>query len=92
MAESEMIILWMPSDRQAYVITDWDGNVLDEGEMLTADDVICDLCNANIPLRPVPVVWTNYAVCLECLDRVIPNWRQVVGEAVAQGWQKQASE
>ncbi len=83
------LILWMPTERPAFIITDWDGNVLEVGGTLSADEVICDLCNALITIRPVPVVWENYAVCLECLDRVMPQWRDVVGEAVVEGWHEQ---
>jgi len=84
------ITLWNPpEERPSYKIYDWDGNLLEVGDTLSADEVICDLCNADVVVRPVPVVWENYAVCLECLDRIMPQWRAVVGEAVVERWHEQ---
>jgi len=37
--------------------------------VIPADVVVCDLCNAGIPTRPVPVLWDGYAVCAKCFAR-----------------------
>ncbi len=60
---------WRPTRRTAYIITDWDGNVLDAEGILEADEVICDLCNAWVTVRPVPVSG-SYALCPKCFKRM----------------------
>ncbi len=59
---------WTPTRRVAYRIIDWDGNV-HVGPTLEADVVFCDVCNALIFVRPVPVTG-SYALCPDCFRRV----------------------
>ncbi len=59
---------WRPTRRVAFVISDWDGNVLAEGGVLEADEVLCDICNAFVLIRPVPVTG-SYALCPRCFER-----------------------
>lgn len=81
--------LWMPPEtRPSFVIVDEDGEV-EVGPELTDAEVYCDLCNADIPLRPVPVV-DGYALCLECLAKVEPEWeKQVITPLLIRIWQTQ---
>lgn len=85
------IELWTPPDapRPSYILYDDNGEILEVGPLI--EDVVCDVCNATVPLRPVPVV-KGYALCLDCLDKVLPNWIREVGKAQAQKWLEQHSE
>jgi hypothetical protein len=56
---------WWPMARPSYVISDFDGNVIEIGPPLGPNEVICDFCSAEIHTRPVPVVDGN-ALCPEC--------------------------
>jgi len=85
---SKKITLWYPTHRPAYVFFDEAGNVEEEGAPLSADEVYCDLCNAEIVIRPVPVVGT-YALCLDCLNKVEPGWRKQVSKAIQRAWYEQ---
>jgi hypothetical protein len=86
--------LWYPpAERISYVILDWDGNVEEIGPVLTDADVVCDICNAEISLRPVPV-WNGNALCDDCLGKFVPDWYQRVsvmsdGEKILEDWYEQ---
>jgi hypothetical protein len=80
------IVLWNPpAHRPAYRLMDWDGNVLEEGPMLTADEVYCDLCNADVLVRPVPVI-DGHVVCLRCLQEIDPKWPEQIPLEVLLVW------
>ena len=55
---------WWLAFRPAWTITAPGGEV-EVGETLGPDLVVCDLCNADVKLRPVPVV-NGYAHCCRC--------------------------
>jgi len=82
------IELWFPpKTRPSFVLVDEDGN--DEvGAELTDAEVYCDLCNADIPLRPVPVV-SGYALCLDCLPKIEPKWDSQITPLLKLIWQTQ---
>ncbi|MEJ5200594.1 MAG: hypothetical protein WHV66_00060 [Anaerolineales bacterium] len=76
------IELWNPTERT--------GKIISNGEeayrwTLRADEVYCDLCNATVLLRPVPVI-SGYALCLRCLAEVVPNWALKVPVEVMKQW------
>lgn len=80
--------LWTPPEsRQPYVFVgeDWE---IEFGPELGEDEVYCDLCNATILLRPVPVV-DGYALCLECLPTIEPKWKELVTPLLKLIWQTQ---
>lgn len=81
------ITLWYPQQRPAYVFVDEDGEV-EVGPTLSPDDVFCDVCNAEIVIRPVPVVG-SYALCLDCLNKVEPGWRRQIPRAIQIRWNEQ---
>lgn len=84
------ITLWKPpAERTAWTLYDLDGNVLEQGPMIS--EVYCDLCNAEVVLRPVPVV-DGYALCDHCLPKVVPNWHKQVSPAVLVAWYGQMNE
>ena len=63
-----------PKERAAFlaVFADEDDLIAMEGPLLTDAEVICDLCNALVDVRPVPV-WkagSQYALCPDCFRRV----------------------
>lgn len=82
------ITLWYPQERPAYVFFDEAGNVEEEGAPLSADEVYCDICNAEIVVRPVPVVG-DYVLCLDCLNKVEPGWRRQIPRAIQIRWNEQ---
>lgn len=83
--------LWMPRPRTVGVY-DLTGKVIYEYQ-LDENTVVCDLCNANITIRPVPtIVEGHYAVCLECLKREVPDWWQKVKPWVINTWFEQLSQ
>jgi len=83
------IVLWNPpAHRPAYRLMDWDGNVLEEGPMLTADEVYCDLCNKHVPLNPAPMVG-SYVLCLDCLEKIEPGWREQITPLLETIWRDQ---
>ena len=61
--EDDLVQAWWPSFRIAWRITM--GDEVTVGPTLGPDEVICDLCNAEVQLRPVPVV-NGYALCQDC--------------------------
>ncbi|WP_322794751.1 hypothetical protein [Thermoflexus sp.] len=57
---------WMPPpERPAWAIA-WEGKI-EIGPMIS--EVICDLCNTEIAIRPVPILWGNVAACPACFKR-----------------------
>ena len=44
-----------------------DGEV-EVGDLLGPEEVICDLCNGDVSIRPVPMVG-SYALCTACFTR-----------------------
>jgi len=86
------ITLWdPPEERPAFRLLDLDGHILEEGPVLTADEVYCDLCNAEVVVRPVPVVY-GHAACLRCLSRLEPKWVEKIPFEVLAVWKFQLDE
>lgn len=81
------ITLWYPQERPAYVFLDEDGQV-EEGPLLSSDEVYCDICNADVIVRPVPMIG-SYALCLRCLSEVEPNWQRQVSKTIQRMWHEQ---
>lgn len=85
------IVLWNPPEvRPAFWFLDEDGSV-EIGPLLTADEVYCDLCNAEVPLRPAPMIG-SYVLCLECLNKVEPEWQRQVTPLLMLIWHTQLEE
>jgi hypothetical protein len=84
----KQITLWYPEERPSYRLYDWDGNLLDEGAPLSADEVYCDLCNAPLSLNPAPMVG-GYVLCLDCLEKVEPRWREQITPLLETMWRTQ---
>ena len=61
------ITAWWPAFRPAWTLVTGDGEV-EVGDLLGPEDVICDLCNADVSIRPVPMVG-SYALCTACFAR-----------------------
>ena len=59
---------WWPGFRPAWIIVVADGET-EIGDTLGPGDVICDRCNANITIRPVPVIG-DWALCPSCFARL----------------------
>jgi hypothetical protein len=58
---------WWPGFRAAWIVVG--AHEPEEiGPTLGPDEVVCDLCNATIVTRPVPVVNTD-ALCPKCFER-----------------------
>jgi hypothetical protein len=57
---------WWPEFRPAWVLVAPDGEI-EVGDTLGPDEVICDVCNAEVTIRPVPVV-NGYARCRRCFS------------------------
>ena len=86
------IVLWNPPEvRPVFRILDWDGNLVEEGPVLTEREVYCDLCNAEVPLRPAPMIG-SYVLCLECLNKVEPEWQRQVTPLLKLIWYTQLEE
>uniref|UniRef100_A0A7C4L1Y0 Uncharacterized protein n=1 Tax=Bellilinea caldifistulae TaxID=360411 RepID=A0A7C4L1Y0_9CHLR len=83
------ITLWEPEERPAYIL--YYGDVEVVGPTLAADEVVCDMCLSDLPLRPVPVV-DGDALCLECLTKVVPDWQSQVTPLLELIWRTQISE
>jgi hypothetical protein len=60
----EEVKAWWPEFRPAWVLVAPDGEI-EVGDTLGPDEVICDVCNAEVTIRPVPVV-NGYARCRRC--------------------------
>lgn len=82
--------LWMPVSRPSYILMDENGSVVEEGPELTDKEVYCDFCNADIPLRPVPVVCGS-ALCLDCL-KAEPDLKAQVTPTLMRLWEQQREE
>jgi hypothetical protein len=50
-----LVTAWWPAFRPAWTLVTGDGQV-EIGDLLGPDEVICDLCNAEVTIRPVPLV------------------------------------
>jgi hypothetical protein len=61
------VAAWWPAFRPAWTLITDDGEV-EVGDLLGPDEVICDLCNAEVTARPVPMVG-SYALCAACFAR-----------------------
>jgi len=61
------VAAWWPAFRPAWTLITGDGEV-EVGNLLGPDEVICDLCNTEVAIRPVPMVG-SYALCAACFAR-----------------------
>ena len=61
------VTAWWPAFRPAWTLVTGDGEV-EIGDLLGPDEVICDLCNAEVTIRPVPMLG-SYALCTACFAR-----------------------
>jgi hypothetical protein len=61
------ITAWWPAFRPTWTLVTGDGEV-EVGDLLGPEEVICDLCNADVSIRPVPMVG-SYALCTACFIR-----------------------
>jgi len=66
--ETVTVTAWWPSFRPSWVETDLSGSTISVGPPLGPDEVICDVCNAVITIRPVPLVG-SYALCPRCFEK-----------------------
>jgi hypothetical protein len=67
--QGEVVRAWWPTARPSWILI---GGLADDGDRevgppLGPDEAICDLCNATITTRPVPVV-SDYALCQACFQ------------------------
>ena len=85
------IELWYPEARPSYIAYTANGELSEIGPTLGADEAYCDLCNADIPIRPVPMIG-SYALCLECLAKVVPSWKEMVPAHIQYDWQDQETQ
>ncbi len=60
------VTAWWPHFRPSYILVG--GGDVEAGPSLAPDEVICDVCNAEVLIRPVPVVG-GYAMCRDCFAR-----------------------
>jgi hypothetical protein len=61
------ITAWRPAWRPARTLITGDGE-MEAGDLLGPEEVICDLCNTDVSIRPVPM-GGSYALCTACLAR-----------------------
>jgi hypothetical protein len=61
----QVVRAWWPGFRRAWSITT--GDRVSLGPVLGPDEVICDICNRRVQMRPVPVV-NEYALCRDCFS------------------------
>lgn len=80
-------LYYPPESRYAYILVDENGD-MEVGPMLTDQEVYCDLCNVEVPLRPAPLIG-SYVLCLECLGQIVPDWSSQVDPAIIDIWRKQ---
>lgn len=78
-------LYYPPEVRYSYIIVDENG--AEFGPLLTDREVYCDLCNAEVPLRPAPLIG-SYVLCLECLAQIDPGWESQVDPAIVEIWRK----
>jgi hypothetical protein len=57
---------WTPTERMVAVLNE--RGEAEYSATLSADDVVCDLCNRSITFQPVPLLWESYAVCADCFE------------------------
>jgi hypothetical protein len=62
------VAAWWPTFRPAWTLVTGDGEV-EVGDLLGPDEVICDLCNVDVAIRPVPMVG-GYALCPDCFAKM----------------------
>jgi hypothetical protein len=62
------VVAWWPGSRLAWALT-VPGGETEVGSTLGPDEVICDTCNAEVTVRPVPVV-NGYARCARCFGHL----------------------
>jgi hypothetical protein len=72
-AQGAVIKAWWPTERPLVIISDLDGSNAQCLGRLGPSQVICDLCNAEVRVRPVPVVG-NDALCRACFQRTGLPW------------------
>lgn len=78
--------LWHPPEkRTSYVLYDENGLAVDVGPTLSAEEVFCDFCNADIILRPVPTL-DEWTLCEKCMERLCPDWRSEIPLVVQLTW------
>jgi hypothetical protein len=58
------VAAWWAKPRSAWGIFTEEGG-FESGAILAPDEVVCDVCNGAVIIRPVPVVG-SYALCAEC--------------------------
>lgn len=61
----QVVRAWWPGFRRAWSITI--GDRVSVGPVLGPDEVLCDVCNKRVQMRPVPVV-NEYALCRACFS------------------------
>ncbi len=66
----ELKLNWWKPPKERVVAVHTGGRVVFTS-IISDDVVLCDLCGAPILTRPVPVLWSNYAACGDCLKRSI---------------------
>ncbi len=59
---------WIPTRRPAFAIWTPDYG-FEQGDMLGADEVFCDQCNADVTFSPVPVISGN-VLCPDCFQQM----------------------
>ncbi|MEJ5200642.1 MAG: hypothetical protein WHV66_00300 [Anaerolineales bacterium] len=81
-------LYYPPAVRYSYIVfDDFDDGDVEVGPMLTDQEVYCDLCNVEVPLRPAPLIG-SYVLCLECLGQIVPDWYSQVDPAIIDIWQQ----
>jgi formylmethanofuran dehydrogenase subunit E len=83
------IKLWNPEKRE-FAVYDGNGNKI-YSVTLSENEVYCDLCNAQIFTKPVPMIG-SYALCFDCLDSINENWREEIDEEILEDWEKQLNQ
>lgn len=63
--EPPKIWTWQTPGERGVAVYDNSGKAV-YSAVIPADVVVCDLCNAGIGTRPVPVLWDGYVVCAKC--------------------------
>ena len=61
------VTAWWPHFRPSYILVG--GSDAETGPTLGPDEAICDFCNGDILIRPVPVT-DGYALCRSCFERM----------------------
>lgn len=58
---------WIPTERPMFIM--WTEDGVSQGDMLSADEVFCDQCNADVTFSPVPVISGN-VLCPDCFQQM----------------------